>query len=123
MRVVPYIKLTNIQCFFLFNSKVRSACKVVGRFAGFDQIFSTMKTPLFLLMLFFATVSRGQVYVGPMVGGQLSWTKFDNEDYYDSYGIKPRVRNPGLISAGPSGAKPEWGHSCPQFMSHPTNHP
>lgn len=40
-------------------------------------------------MLFFATVSRGQVYVGPMVGGQLSWTKFDNEDYYDSYGIKP----------------------------------
>jgi hypothetical protein len=36
-----------------------------------------------------AIPSTAQVFVGPVAGGQLSWTKFDNEDYYDSYSVKP----------------------------------
>lgn len=31
----------------------------------------------------------GQVYVGPVAGGQISWTKYDNKDLYDSYTVKP----------------------------------
>ena len=50
-----------------------------------------MKAPLFFLLAFFSVLpsSKAQVYVGPMAGGQLSWTKFDNEDFYDAYSIKP----------------------------------
>jgi hypothetical protein len=48
-----------------------------------------MKAPLFFLLSLFSLAAHAQVYIGPMVGGQLSWTKFDNSDYYDSYGIKP----------------------------------
>ena len=33
--------------------------------------------------------SRAQVYIGPVAGGQISWTKFDDKDFYDSYDIKP----------------------------------
>src|SRR5687768_9485890 len=50
-----------------------------------------MKAPL---LIFFSIVlpvffCNAQVYIGPMAGGQLSWTKFDNRDYYDSYNLKP----------------------------------
>jgi hypothetical protein len=50
-----------------------------------------MKVPLFFLPAFFFAISfcEAQVYVGPVAGGQLSWTKFDNADLYDSYDIKP----------------------------------
>ena len=48
-----------------------------------------MKTPLFFLFFLSAIASEAQVYVGPIAGGQLSWTKFDNEDYNDSYAVKP----------------------------------
>ena len=49
-----------------------------------------MKTPLVLLVFVFSMLhGSAQVYIGPMAGGQLSWTKFDNSDYYDSYGIRP----------------------------------
>src|SRR5690349_18154702 len=50
-----------------------------------------MKTPLFFLMSFFSPLilCQAQVYVGPMAGGQISWTKFDDKDFYDSYDIKP----------------------------------
>ena len=48
-----------------------------------------MKTPLFFLFFLSAIASEAQVYAGPIAGGQLSWTKFDNEDYYDSYAVKP----------------------------------
>lgn len=48
-----------------------------------------MKAPLFFFLLFCSIHAQAQVYIGPMAGGQLSWTKFDNSDYYDSYGIKP----------------------------------
>ena len=50
-----------------------------------------MKPSLFLLLSIFSVVTycKAQVYVGPIAGGQLSWTKFDNTDFYDSYGIKP----------------------------------
>jgi hypothetical protein len=30
-----------------------------------------------------------QVYIGPVAGGQLSWTRFDNKDFYNSYNIEP----------------------------------
>ncbi len=33
--------------------------------------------------------ARAQVYIGPVAGGQISWTKFDKKDFYDSYDIKP----------------------------------
>lgn len=51
-----------------------------------------MKTPLFLLLLSFSTAQtvRAQVYVGPIAGGQLSWTKFDDSKYSDAYAVKPR---------------------------------
>src|SRR5688572_10015416 len=42
--------------------------------------------PVFLLLI---PSCKAQVYVGPMAGGQLSWTKFDNKDLYDTYGVKP----------------------------------
>lgn len=49
-----------------------------------------MKAPLFVLALFSAmSCCHAQVYIGPMAGGQLSWTKFDNKDLYDSYSLKP----------------------------------
>lgn len=50
-----------------------------------------MKTRLFFLLALLVTCSicEAQVYIGPMAGGQLSWTKFDNRDHYDAYGIKP----------------------------------
>ena len=40
----------------------------------------------FLLMIHFCLA---QVYVGPTAGGQLSWTRFDNKEFYDTYGVKP----------------------------------
>lgn len=50
-----------------------------------------MKAPLFFLFPIFLCVldSRAQVYVGPIAGGQVSWTKFDNQDFNESYSIKP----------------------------------
>jgi len=49
-------------------------------------------TLLFLLALITGVpLSRGQVYIGPAAGPQLSWTKFDNRDHYDNYRIKPLV--------------------------------
>lgn len=50
-----------------------------------------MKTQLLLLWacLCIAPFVCAQVYIGPVAGGQISWTKFDNKDLYDSYGIKP----------------------------------
>ena len=58
---------------------------------NFNQNCTHMKT---LLLLFFAFLfgvhfAKAQVYVGPVAGGQLSWTKFDNRDFYNTYGIKP----------------------------------
>lgn len=50
-----------------------------------------MKAPLFFLPLFFSVLSvcQAQIYIGPAGGAQVSWTKFDNQDFYDSYDIKP----------------------------------
>jgi hypothetical protein len=50
-----------------------------------------MKTPLILLLFSFAALSHcdAQLYAGPMAGGQISWTKFDDRDFYDAYGISP----------------------------------
>jgi hypothetical protein len=50
-----------------------------------------MKAPLFFLLSFFSSLffCHAQVYIGPMAGGQLSWTKFDDKEFYDSYDIKP----------------------------------
>lgn len=48
-----------------------------------------MKTLLVLVALSAALSASAQLYVGPLAGGQLSWTKFDNKDYYDSYRLKP----------------------------------
>jgi hypothetical protein len=50
-----------------------------------------MKTVLIPLVAFCSalTPATGQLYIGPLAGGQLSWTKFDNRDYYDSYRVKP----------------------------------
>jgi hypothetical protein len=51
-----------------------------------------MKAPLLILLGFFIfSYCEAQVYVGPMAGGQVSWTKFDNKELYDSYGVKPVV--------------------------------
>lgn len=45
---------------------------------------------LFLFLLTSASLCcSGQVYVGPVVGGQRSWTKFDEKDFDDAYTIKP----------------------------------
>lgn len=65
------------------------ACKVFHAFAEFKRY--EMKTVLIFLPAFFLTIPfcPAQIYVGPMAGGQLSWTKFDEKDYYDSYQIKP----------------------------------
>lgn len=32
-------------------------------------------------------ICQAQVYVGPIAGGQLSWTKFDNEDFITHTGL------------------------------------
>ena len=50
-----------------------------------------MRAPLTILFALFllCPVCKAQVYVGPIAGGQLSWTRFDNKDYYDSYTVKP----------------------------------
>ena len=50
-----------------------------------------MKTPLFVLLSFFsgAVICHAQVYVGPVAGGQISWTKFDDNSLNDSYNIAP----------------------------------
>ncbi len=51
-----------------------------------------MKLLLLLLLIVYAiAISEccGQVYVGPVAGGQISWTKLDNRDYYNFYKIKP----------------------------------
>jgi hypothetical protein len=52
-----------------------------------------MKAALLLLLTFssIALRSDAQLYIGPIAGGQLSWTKFDNEDFKDSYKIKPVI--------------------------------
>lgn len=93
MQVVPYIKRTNIRCFFLFNSISGGWCKVVGGFAEVSQNYKPMKAPLILLLNFFSGLSfcSAQLYVGPVAGGQVSWTKFDNKDFYDSYSIRPVI--------------------------------
>lgn len=51
-----------------------------------------MKAPLFLLLFFYfaAQKSQAQVYIGPIAGGQLSWTKFDDSQYSDAYDVNPR---------------------------------
>jgi hypothetical protein len=50
-----------------------------------------MKALVFFVFAVFSAVSStmAQLYVGPLAGAQLSWTKFDNRDYYDSYKLKP----------------------------------
>jgi hypothetical protein len=42
-----------------------------------------------LVFLLSTSTATAQLYVGPLAGAQLSWTKFDNRDYYDSYKLKP----------------------------------
>lgn len=44
---------------------------------------------LFAAIIITVPFTSAQVYVGPMAGGQLSWTKFNDKDFYDSYKIKP----------------------------------
>ncbi len=51
--------------------------------------FFAMKAPLFLLLSLFSAMAHAQVYVGPMAGGQLSWTKFDESKFKDAYSVKP----------------------------------
>lgn len=50
-----------------------------------------MKTQFFVLIFIFCVLNftHAQVYIGPVAGGQISWTKFDKKDFYDSYKIKP----------------------------------
>jgi hypothetical protein len=57
----------------------------------FDKNLGEMKAPLFFLLFFFSLLPacRAQIYIGPMAGGKLSWTKFDNRDLYQSYDLKP----------------------------------
>jgi hypothetical protein len=43
----------------------------------------------FFALCFVTTSAIGQLYVGPLAGGQLSWTRFDNSDYYESYTVEP----------------------------------
>ena len=52
-----------------------------------------MKTRLVLFFACLCTIhiSQAQVYIGPVAGGQVSWTKFDNEDLYDAYAVKPVI--------------------------------
>lgn len=49
--------------------------------------------PLFILLLcFFSQVKLlGQVYVGPIAGSQLSWVRFDDDQYYDAFRVRPRA--------------------------------
>ncbi len=49
-----------------------------------------MKVPLFVLGLLLSGVSGAyaQVYVGPIAGGQYSWSRFDESSHYDSYDVK-----------------------------------
>ncbi len=50
-----------------------------------------MRTPLLLLLLFLATTTlSAQVYIGPVAGGSLSWTKFDDDKYNDAYDVQAR---------------------------------
>ncbi len=51
-----------------------------------------MKAPLFLLFFILAGLSDmyAQVYVGPVAGGQFSWTKFDEDKHKDSYDVAGR---------------------------------
>lgn len=48
-----------------------------------------MKAQLILLVSLSSMICQAQVYVGPIAGGQLSWTKFDNDDFYNAYSITP----------------------------------
>lgn len=52
-----------------------------------------MKAILFFLapLFWLPAICQAQVYVGPIAGGQLSWTKFDNRDLYDAYRAKPVI--------------------------------
>jgi hypothetical protein len=50
-----------------------------------------MKISVFLLfsLVLMGSVAKAQLFVGPVAGGQLSWTKFDNSDFKESFAIKP----------------------------------
>ena len=58
------------------------------------EICSAFKPMKIRLLVFMACLGvtplvQAQLYVGPVAGGQLSWTKFDNSDFNSSYRIKP----------------------------------
>ena len=53
---------------------------------------------VFLALFFITAPAEAQVYLGPIAGGQVSWTKFDNSDHYDAYDVKPVLGYHGGLS-------------------------
>jgi hypothetical protein len=45
--------------------------------------------PIIFLLCILVSAAHAQLFVGPVAGGQLSWTRFDNHDLYDTYSVKP----------------------------------
>lgn len=84
-----YLKLTNIRCFFRIPVDRHKAEKV--NFSLGNVLFGLIAVKRFLkialLICVLSSRAFSQILVGPVVGGNYSWTSFADKDLRDTYKV------------------------------------